>query len=422
MIGETSYPTVARFVNVADRDTRFVIALQERPTKNANVPSSAKVLLVQKSALWCVCIAECDKRQRENPLMGRLYIFDDDQSWKKLLKDEILPALDHLSSYDASSCIPLKRWFSVQHPKLLKSVSSCAGFFCDFELHRNGFVHFKADKSTTTKASKPLTTFGGQLASSHGSSNNTMSFAEGAHCLASQAFFFLKDITHRHQHHDPARDTVTDLYLCVDGDEAYWQQATYDSLIRSVVALRRQKLDITIRSALGILAYASSFQKLVHDAASKSRSPLLEHIHDNIRESLEIQQNTVTDFDSYKGHRLMQWEIFIVFWIGILTVSLSTASIFGYKVEEPEADSIFHLLIQSFLDQPVLTTLLFVVPATIVGMTFGFLPPPRFRWFRRMTHGLVALFVTLPRHWAGIALIAIGTLMFGAALAIALSI
>jgi hypothetical protein len=45
------------------------------------------------------------------------------------------------------------------------------------------------------------------------------------HILTAQLFFFLRDIGHRHQHHDPNTDTVVDLWKDNPNDPFDWNQS-----------------------------------------------------------------------------------------------------------------------------------------------------------------------------------------------------
>jgi hypothetical protein len=234
---------------------------------------------------------------------------------------------------------------------------------------------------------------------------------EGAHYLASQAFFFLKDITHRHQHHEPARDTIVDLYHWINNDETCWQRATYYSLIRSIIAQKRQKLGPTVGSALGILAYAGSFKRLVHDQACGEDFRLPEYNHDSLRASLEAQQNVLTNKDMSKNNSIMKWQNFLVMMIAVLATVFGAANMSDLRIAKGETHSWIVSIVEWFVIYPLLTLstmVLVVTSVAIILIACGLLPMPRF--FQNVNHALAALLVTLPRKLAGFLAICIGTI------------
>ena len=77
--------------------------------------------------------------------------------------------------------------------------------------------------------------------------------------IARQMYYFVKDVGHRHYHHDQSRDNLLPLTLA-DGDDESWRRETLWSLARAVVSLRRGNRLAAHKHALGILAYADAFQ------------------------------------------------------------------------------------------------------------------------------------------------------------------
>lgn len=78
--------------------------------------------------------------------------------------------------------------------------------------------------------------------------------------LASQVYFFLRDICHVHQHHADSSDTISDVTDCTKEDDA-WKRETLYSLYRWVIQQKRAKRVEAYFSAKGVLSYAHTFQK-----------------------------------------------------------------------------------------------------------------------------------------------------------------
>lgn len=81
--------------------------------------------------------------------------------------------------------------------------------------------------------------------------------------LASQIYYFVKDIAHRHYHHQPASDNLLPLTRITAENDLDWRRETLWSLARAVLELRRSGKLPGHKSALGVLAYAEAFQGLL---------------------------------------------------------------------------------------------------------------------------------------------------------------
>jgi hypothetical protein len=86
--------------------------------------------------------------------------------------------------------------------------------------------------------------------------------------LAAQCFYFLRDITHLHQHHSADSDTLTTVWPT--DDESRWIRETLYELYRRVLMLRRQQSPRGQEDALGILAYIASFEETVATPAREA--------------------------------------------------------------------------------------------------------------------------------------------------------
>lgn len=81
--------------------------------------------------------------------------------------------------------------------------------------------------------------------------------------LASQVYYFVKDIAHRHYHHRRSSDNLLPLTPLSGDDDISWRRETLWSLARAVLEMRRSGKLPGHKSALGVLAYAEAFQGLL---------------------------------------------------------------------------------------------------------------------------------------------------------------
>lgn len=121
--------------------------------------------------------------------------------------------------------------------------------------------------------------------------------------LAAQCFYFLRDITHRHQHHSPHSDTLTSVWSAEDG--VRWVRETLYELFRRVIISRRIRSPKAQEDALGILAYIGTFEEKI---AVKQRAALakqgkdeglipkynMDRLRDSLNSSLEVKRRRRT--------------------------------------------------------------------------------------------------------------------------------
>lgn len=89
-----------------------------------------------------------------------------------------------------------------------------------------------------------------------------------AELLPPQAYFFIKDITHLHYHHEPDSDQLLPLtrlspvqnVIGHEGNELSWRRETLWGLARVVSQYRRRNTLYDFKKVLGVLAYAEAFQ------------------------------------------------------------------------------------------------------------------------------------------------------------------
>lgn len=92
---------------------------------------------------------------------------------------------------------------------------------------------------------------------------------EDVDLVASQVFYFLRDIAHNHQHHSPSTDTILDVHRFRESDPNSWVRETSYSLFRAVISSRRRRDVGNYYGSLGILSYAEAFLSVCGSRAPK---------------------------------------------------------------------------------------------------------------------------------------------------------
>jgi len=110
--------------------------------------------------------------------------------------------------------------------------------------------------------------------------------------LAAQHYFFIRDITHKHQHHSPSTDTIIDVYPWnQDKKNRDWQRKVLSSLYRSALIARRSRKQNA--GAAGILVYANKF---IDICRTSSESPFYKKLDlNNLIRSIKIEIEARTE-------------------------------------------------------------------------------------------------------------------------------
>jgi hypothetical protein len=135
------------------------------------------------------------------------------------------------------------------------SLSKLAVVRSEFELARNGIVRLFDFHIENVEIGKLLT-----IKPSSGSVK--LNFEHKAAC---QIYYYLKDLTHQHQHHDSKSDTLLPLIKASeDKFVAELSKQVLGSLYRVILKMRRTDSLADYYSMKGIMAYIKSFKKIVH--------------------------------------------------------------------------------------------------------------------------------------------------------------
>jgi len=198
----------------------------------------------------------------------------------------------------------------------------------------------------------------------------------GAHVpdYVEQSFFFIRDIAHTHQHHDPASDTIVRVHRTKDS----FKKSIYFDLFRSIIKFKRERSAENIMSASGILAYAKSFAGL----PGVSDEVPTDYQVENLKMSLDAAQFKL-DHDAQRSSNRIALTLTTVFAIFGAIVSISSLAQFA----DPKRRSVIvpsDLLVDTtswIAQNPIFAFVLSVVTAFFTLLAFGQIKPNRFRRF-----------------------------------------
>ena len=195
--------------NRADENCRYLLAYQIKSLSDSVIlPDFIWSLLNKSGRFVFVCYAKASNNPTDQnaSLEGRLAVFDTGGRGISELQDELKKRQRQMVSQSNEQS--LKLIYEDSGRLLSYQIESASLATFDFCLQRNGLV----------KINNPI-------------SSNELELNERSYdTLAAQAYFFLKDLCHVHQHHHPHTDTMVDLYKETPDDR--WKAETVRALYR----------------------------------------------------------------------------------------------------------------------------------------------------------------------------------------------
>lgn len=294
-IGETAHPTQSVYANVATSTVRLLLAYQARPFSDV-LFSPIQELFGITGRFWFAITAESNSvPSNSDTLRGRIFLFKSKADWRARGQPNIRPSIKEINK-SLRFLEPAGRDAALQTKwtEAYNGLSQDSDIYTDFELSRTGEVYF----SIPAFKDVDLRDGSSELAESIGHSFNKS--------VADQAYFFLRDICHAHQHHDANEDTI--LILQNRDDETQWRKFILYSLQYQAIRAKRAGYPQTIR-ALGILAYCASFRMICEMRQSWGEIGNLPTFNEGpVRESITAQNDYISAklsrIDAHRAERL----------------------------------------------------------------------------------------------------------------------
>jgi len=262
LFGATTHPTDATTTNISDRDTRYVISYQQRYLLDAVLSRRlASLIFGLTGEFSAVCIGKASNNPAvpSEHMEGFLFLFR--KKWKDahgLIEAERL----YLQGQQPVATGKLESIYEHRFGDLALALLTKSIFAARFRLDRDGEATLEIPDLNSLSDDAP--------------SFPNSEKEHYLHLVSSQLFFFLKDIAHHHQHHDPHTDTLVDLHQFDEGDDYYWRCETLRGLYRKILEFKRLRSESVCRSARGVLVYARSFKSLSEKKLGRAIEPELQ--------------------------------------------------------------------------------------------------------------------------------------------------
>ena len=127
---------------------------------------------------------------------------------------------------------------------------------------------------------------GRAIISPQNSSHDSISERDQEH-FANQVFFFLKDISHVHQHHDSTHDAITEVTKLESDQDEKWIHQTRNSLLRAIIRYKRFRNEKALFRSAGILAYLKSFQEIYKTSFTSTAGIHAELFEKSVRAAID---------------------------------------------------------------------------------------------------------------------------------------
>jgi hypothetical protein len=256
-IGYTQHPKKSVAVNVSDGKRHAFLVSQRRDCSDSIIPLKKildPILFNQNGDFDFVFLgtSEYDQTtQKHDTITGRVLIFRH-TDWKKSISAKFADKQIQLRKFrDHLNLQPLTDFFMAGLGEVEEILTSHSLFNIEIELMRTGELTLQNhNKLTISETAPPV-------------NSDILGQEESDRILkllVSQCYFFIRDISHNHQHHDPKTDTIIDVQRVEKSTSKNWCEPILYSLYRKLIEFKRKPTEENIYSARGILAYAMAFR------------------------------------------------------------------------------------------------------------------------------------------------------------------
>ena len=256
-IGDTDFPERAEYANRVDAgDFRYIVVRQYRALSDALFPSLTDTISNRSGRFVFVLTARSDQKTSNNDarIVGSVFIVPDFKP-APVAGSPGMPGQGEIASKadEAIKAINSNRSYGPDR----SPEGECASIDNYLVHHTPIRIAFALSRDGVVRIAKPAFTdveLGGksiEQAKARG--------VDYERYLAEQAYFFLRDVAHAHQHHEPQTDTLLGLQE-TDPADIEWRNRLLFALHHHVIGQRRQGDPETLTRTLGVIAYARAFE------------------------------------------------------------------------------------------------------------------------------------------------------------------
>jgi hypothetical protein len=247
-IGESRHPERSVYANLALSDRRIILAYQKRPLSDVVLAKSIiHFILALSGNFWFVLEASSKEPPgKETELEGTIFIYKSREDWKSKAKNTIRAGIYALNDLNFIVGPPKDAQANALLQTAQTHLSNSFDISVEFVLRRNGDTYFSEPHFADPELKRASEAFAAEWAQ------------ELSKWVSDQAYFFLRDLCHKHQHHPQTDDTI--IILQKRGhDEIEWRERVLFSLYYYIIGAKRVDEIFHCIRAIGVLAYCASF-------------------------------------------------------------------------------------------------------------------------------------------------------------------
>ncbi|WEO64796.1 hypothetical protein [Rhizobium rhizogenes] len=250
LIGETRYPAEPEYVNSADGKHLYVAALQSRQLSDVLFEPIMGPLLGYSGKFQFILCAR-SRRIRTSPdskLIGKVFIFHCRAFKESKASDIFRSSVKSMRALDPGAVNPgLKQQYLALNQALLSRCDMCM----DVVLNRDGVIALSRLTWGNSHLERNTEEHAGEIG------------FDLEHGIADQIYFFVRDLTHQHQHHGNDADTIITTQRQERPDDLSWCLEIMYSLYFHIITVKRKENPTEHVRALGILAYLQSYKNII---------------------------------------------------------------------------------------------------------------------------------------------------------------
>ena len=246
-IGESRHPCETLYANVTTEHKRYILGFQQRRLSDQFFQLITHWIFEVEDRFWFVICATTDGApDRANQIQGTVHIYKSKVDWRtkanKSVGASIVSLNDSRLAIDDGRDQKIENTFAAAG----RTLEITSDIELEFILWRTGEIYF----------SRPL--FSDSDLEDGSIAYATKLKQDFPKWIADQAYFFIRDISHRHQHHASDSDTI--LILQDHEDDVEWRSNVLYSLHHFIIRAKRFADTRSLYQCIGVLAYANSFR------------------------------------------------------------------------------------------------------------------------------------------------------------------
>jgi hypothetical protein len=282
-VGESRNPTESRNANLACKTRRIILAYQRRPLSDALFSHVVHFVCGMEGSFWFVLTAESIGVPGDtDELTGKIYIYKSKSNWRGVGEPIVRQRLIDLSKLANSLAVDREDAANRLFDEVVDGLEKTADIEVNYHLFRTGEIYI----------GKPIF-IDPHLRSASLNFAETTSGLDFNKWMADQAYFFLRDITHVHQHHSPSSDTILILQNRDDEEDFTWRRRIIFALNHYIIRSKRFPDSTSLFQASGVLAYCESFQAICMESTD-NKFTVPRFNNEALRQSINSRVSEIT--------------------------------------------------------------------------------------------------------------------------------